>query len=121
MPKNVLDLEENVLCVPLQSSSQEFLEVRAKFASTSRRRIHFENIVKIVRIQNPQLYKSYLAKKESMGKTAGEANVNELELFHGTSQSSLAEINKNGFNRSFAGVNGKLYMSPVYFKLITVL
>ena len=108
MPRNSSGLEEKVHCVQLQSNSKEFMDVREKFASTSCDRIHYGNIVKIERIQNPQLYKSYLVKKESMEKTSGQTNVNELELFHGTSPSSVAEINENGFNRSFAGVHGKL-------------
>ena len=92
------------------------MDVRAKFTSISHHRI-----VKIEQIQNPQLYKSYLAKKESMEKTSGQTNVNELEFFHGTSPDSVAEINESGFNRSFAGVNGKLCMSPAYFRPVIVL
>ena len=108
MPKDGQGLEAKVHCVQLQPNSQEFMDVSAKFTSTSRGQIHYYRIVKIERVQNPQLYKSYLAKKESMEKTVGQANINELELFHGTDLNSVAEINETGFNRSFAGVNGKV-------------
>ena len=112
MPKDGSGYEVKVHCVQLQPNSQEYRDVSAKFASTSGGQIHNGNIVAIERIQNPQLYKSYLAKKESMEKTAGQASVNELELFHGTNRNSVAEINENGFNRSFAGVNGK-FVAPL--------
>jgi len=115
MPKDNSGLEAKVFCVTLQQNSQEFMDVSAKFTSTSGGQIHTGNIVKIERIQNPHLYKSYLAKKESMEKTAGQAHVNELELFHGTSPNSVVEINESGFNRSFAGVNGTVYGVGVYF------
>ena len=117
MPKDNSGLEAKVFCVTLQQNSQEFMDVSAKFTSTSGGQIHTGNIVKIERIQNPHLYKSYLAKKESMEKTAGQAHVNELELFHGTSPNSVVEINESGFNRSFAGVNG---MFIDVFKYIVV-
>ena len=113
MPKDNSGLEAKVHCVPLQHTSQEFQNVRNKFFATSGGHIHSGNVTQIYRIQNPQLYKSYLAKKESMQKTAGQGSVNELELFHGTNANSVTEINENGFNRSFAGVNGKFFKYPI--------
>ena len=107
MPKDGLGYEVKVHCVKLQPNSQEFMNVSAKFTSTSGGQIHSGNIVKIERIQNPHLYKQYMAKKESMERSAGQASVNELELFHGTNSNSVVDINEGGFNRSFAGVNGK--------------
>lgn len=32
---------------------------------------------------------------------------NESQLFHGTEASSILHLNSNGFNRSYAGKNGK--------------
>lgn len=32
---------------------------------------------------------------------------NEKQLFHGTEASSIPQLNSNGFNRSYAGKNGK--------------
>ena len=107
MPKDQSDLEAKVHCVQLQPHSKEFKDISAKFCNSSGGQITSGNIVMIQRIQNPQLYKSYLAKKESMEKTAGVASINEIDLFHGTNPNSVPEINENGFNRSFAGVNGK--------------
>ena len=108
MPQDSPGLEAKVHCAQLQPNSQEFMDVSAKFTSTSAGQIHTNNIVRIERIQNPQLYKSYSAKKESMERTVGQANINELELFHGTNSNSVAEINENGFNRSLAGAHGKV-------------
>jgi hypothetical protein len=33
--------------------------------------------------------------------------MNEKQLFHGTDAGSVPHVNKNGFNRSYAGKNGK--------------
>jgi len=115
MPKDGLGYEVKVHCVKLQPNSQEFMNVSAKFTSTSGGQIHSGNIVKIERIQNPHLYKQYMAKKESMERSAGQASVNELELFHGTNSNSVVDINEGGFNRSFAGVNGTVHGIGVYF------
>ena len=107
MPKDSLGLEAKFHSVQLQQQSKEFTDVLNKFCASSGGQIHRGNVMGIHRIQNPQLYKSYLAKKESMEKSAGQASINEKELFHGTDPNSIPEINENGFNRSFAGVNGK--------------
>lgn len=34
---------------------------------------------------------------------------NEMQLFHGTNANNTAAINQNGFNRIFAGINGKTH------------
>ena len=107
MPKDASGFEVKVHCVQLKTNSQEFRDVSAKFCSNSNGKITSGSIVKIERIQNPQLYKSYLAKKESMERTAGKNSANKMKLFHGTHPDSVPEINENGFNRSFAGKNGK--------------
>lgn len=33
--------------------------------------------------------------------------INEQQLFHGTDADSLPHVNQHGFNRSYAGKNGK--------------
>ena len=107
MPKGSSGLEAKVHRELLPANSTEFKEISGRFCLTSGGYIHSGNVIKIERIQNPQLYKSYLAKKQSMQKTAGHNSVNELDLFHGTHPNSVSEINENGFNRSLTGVSGK--------------
>ena len=105
MPTNQSGHEDKVHVVTLQSTSPEFKKIEALYMASSKGQIR--QVLEIRRIQNPQLYKSFMAKKESMEKTAGAGSDNEKQLFHGTSASSVDEINESGFNRSFAGVNGK--------------
>jgi poly [ADP-ribose] polymerase 10/14/15 len=57
-------------------------------------------VQKIERIQNPDLFRLYLAKKKSMG-----GRENETRLFHGTNVKNTDAINGNNFNRSYAGSN----------------
>lgn len=61
-------------------------------------------ILKIQRIQNPFLFKLYALNKQSMDERNGS---NEKLLYHGTDTKNIAEINQNGLNRSYNGVNGK--------------
>jgi hypothetical protein len=62
--------------------------------------------LQIERIQNPDLWNSYQAKKKTMDAKNGH-KMNEKQLFHGTDAGSVPHVNKNGFNRSYAGKNGK--------------
>jgi hypothetical protein len=63
-------------------------------------------ILKIERIQNPHLYKQYMVRKQKMDKDNRGMN-NERQLFHGTAEKNLKDINTSGFNRSFCGAHGK--------------
>lgn len=62
--------------------------------------------LQIERIQNRFLWQSYQVKKKQMDIKNGHTN-NEKLLFHGTDAASVPQINQHGFNRSFAGKNGK--------------
>ena len=68
---------------------------------------NYNSIVKIQRIQNPMLYSQYIAKKKDMDKHTPPGHQNEWRLFHGTPANVCPQINQQGFNRSFAGKNGK--------------
>ena len=88
--------------VALPSLSPEYQKVSQIFQSTSP---GLFRIKEISRIQNPQLYKSFIARKEAIDATQKRGS-NELELFHGTSENAVANINHHGFNRSLCGKNG---------------
>ena len=94
--------------VQLLPGSSEYQDVVNKFQVTARG----VNITKIERVQNPHLYQSYMVKKRKMDKDIGGNS--ERQLFHGTNSNNIISINTQGFNRSYAGVNGK---SPCYMTL----
>lgn len=62
--------------------------------------------LQIERIQNPELWKHYQTKKNNMDAKNGQL-INEKLLFHGTDADSVTLVNGKGFNRSYAGKNGK--------------
>lgn len=62
--------------------------------------------LQIERIQNLDLWNSYQAKKKTMD-AKNVSVTNEQQLFHGTDAGSVPHVNQNGFNRSYAGKNGK--------------
>ena len=86
----------------LTPGSPEYLDVEKLFHIT----LSGENIVKIERIQNPLLYQTYMVRKQKLDKDIGRNS--ERKLFHGTDCKNISQINSWGFNRSYAGINGKL-------------
>ena len=103
MPKDAYGKETAYHVVTLKAASPEYNDVHRKVMQSSQGQI--ARVATIRRIQNPQLYKSFMARKETMDKT-GVNGSNERELFHGTSEASCDNINHHGFNRSMAGKNG---------------
>lgn len=121
--------------VPLKAGTPEYDEVKSKFektmASSKTQPAHSTNvvhtvpfgkvtsptgypqhsqwshIVKIERVQNPFLHAQYVAKKKSMDQQNPSNIKNERELFHGCPGDVALKISHQGFNRSFAGKNGK--------------
>ena len=92
---------EEVLSVPLDTTSGEYQRVFEKFFLTAKN----ANITRIHRIQNPFRYRGYTLRKQKMEKD--NCGANERQLFHGTSADSATAINLQGFNRGFCGKNGK--------------
>ena len=90
--------------VSLQTSSQEYQDVLTHFEATGGVRTQ----INIERVQNPGLYKQYLAKKVTM-----DGGVKEKQLFHGTRFANTPSINANNFNRNFAETNGKVTCSLI--------
>jgi len=65
-------------------------------------------IIAVKRIQNPQLYRKYVSMKADMKDNCLDGCQLERELFHGTAKNTCEAINHQGFNKIFAGKNGKL-------------
>ena len=94
--------------VDLKSDSKEYKDVLKEFDRTMANA--YRSIKTIQRIQNPVLYAQYIAKKKEMDKFNPPGYKNELFLFHGTSADTCPKINQQGFNRSFSGKNGELFL-----------
>ncbi|XP_029700661.1 protein mono-ADP-ribosyltransferase PARP14-like isoform X3 [Takifugu rubripes] len=104
-------MPDNTSChsVTLAAGSEEYKQVERKFQATCG-----QTIISIERIQNPLVWKTLQIKKRNMEQKNGHQN-NERILFHGTSEETIATINANGFNRSYAGKNAALYGNGTYF------
>ena len=92
-----------VQLVRIAQSSPEYSEISRHFVAQGGRA---DQLHKIERIQNPQLYSMYSTFKKSM-----RGQVNEKRLFHGTDAANIDSINAHNFSRSFAGVNGECLFS----------
>jgi len=61
----------------------------------------------VERIQNPTLYEQYKIKKKEVQRHMTSNKPVERELFHGTSGVDAQKICVQGFDRGFAGKNGR--------------
>ncbi|XP_036821096.1 protein mono-ADP-ribosyltransferase PARP15 [Oncorhynchus mykiss] len=95
---------------PIHPGSPEYDEVLSLFRNTC----PDNEIKKIERVQNPNLWKSFEIKKKDIS-DRNDRFLNERRLFHGTSHTNVAHINDHGFNRSYAGKNDALYGNGTYF------
>jgi len=64
--------------------------------------------LQVERIQNPRLYKQYMIQREDVKRHLTSSNPVERELFHGTSPDDAVKICEQGFDRGFAGKNGRI-------------
>ncbi|KAF6120826.1 poly(ADP-ribose) polymerase family member 14 [Phyllostomus discolor] len=111
VPAHWCDMKQQcVRLVELSPGHAEYDEVANVFNQTCS---NFK-IEKIERIQNPHLWKVYQTQKKNMDEKNGNTK-NERLLFHGTDANSLPYINKNGFNRTYAGKNATAYGKGTYF------
>uniref|UniRef100_A0A1B8XXG5 Poly [ADP-ribose] polymerase n=1 Tax=Xenopus tropicalis TaxID=8364 RepID=A0A1B8XXG5_XENTR len=101
--------KEQVKVVQLAVNSPEYTTVQGKFAQTCAM-----NILKIERIQNQALWQNYQIKKNHLDNKYG-GTTNEMQLFHGTDSATVLNVNRNGFNRSFAGRNAAMIGNGTYF------
>jgi poly [ADP-ribose] polymerase 10/14/15 len=102
------------LLVNLPATSPEYTTVKNSLYATANNMI--QNVIKIERIQNPFLYRQYMAKKGEMDQTY-PGTPYEMRLWHGTDGPTVPNINKNNFNRSYGGKHGLAYGNGVYFAL----
>ncbi|XP_042563395.1 protein mono-ADP-ribosyltransferase PARP14-like [Clupea harengus] len=84
--------------IKLSASSTEYAEVEKEFRRTGLA----STIIQIERVQNSTLWMIYMIKKNQFDQKNSHTN-NERKLFHGTSADTTDQINRSGFNRSFAG------------------
>uniref|UniRef100_A0A3P9DRI3 Poly [ADP-ribose] polymerase n=2 Tax=Maylandia zebra TaxID=106582 RepID=A0A3P9DRI3_9CICH len=95
---------------PVAPASNEYNDVEKELTKTGLNL----NIISIERVQNPSLWQNYQIMKKQMEVKNKHTN-NELLLFHGTTHTSIHLINKQGFNRSYAGKNAAMYGNGSYF------
>ncbi|XP_001633051.3 protein mono-ADP-ribosyltransferase PARP12 isoform X2 [Nematostella vectensis] len=103
--------DKDFICVQLSSTSPEYKKIEAQFLSsldTSRR------IVKIERIQNPDLWMQFAQKKERMEKKS-KCIPEERSLFHGTASDIVTAICQQGFDWRLCGKHGTAYGKGSYF------
>ena len=74
----------------------------------------YSMIIKMERIQNERAYIQYMAHKRDFHRRLGQET--EKQLYHGCPENAADAIIDDCFNRSFAGVNGKLLFVKCHSK-----
>ncbi|XP_073490608.1 protein mono-ADP-ribosyltransferase PARP14-like isoform X2 [Aquarana catesbeiana] len=109
LPSHWMEMKNSSMeVVQLVPKSEEYIKVQTEFEKSC-----LMKIIKIERIQNKPLWLNYEIKKSSIE----DKNKMESErlLFHGTDAKAIDNVNKNGFNRSYAGKNDAKIGRGTYF------
>ncbi|XP_075948577.1 protein mono-ADP-ribosyltransferase PARP14-like isoform X1 [Anarhichas minor] len=96
--------------IQLQPNSPEYQTVAQGFLKTAK-----YNIQKIERVQNYYLWHAYTVCRQRIFAKNGQADLGEKTLYHGTSAESCHCIEKDRFNRSYAGQHATVFGKGVYF------
>uniref|UniRef100_A0A3Q0SRL0 Poly [ADP-ribose] polymerase n=1 Tax=Amphilophus citrinellus TaxID=61819 RepID=A0A3Q0SRL0_AMPCI len=111
LPKHWDPMQEEMFKkVELQPNSQEYRDIAKGFLKTAK-----YNICKIERVQNFYLWNAYSVCKQRILAKNGPAALGEMTLYHGTSAEACHCIERDRFDRSYAGQHGKVYGRGVYF------
>ncbi|XP_060895070.1 protein mono-ADP-ribosyltransferase PARP14-like [Labrus mixtus] len=111
LPSNWEDMKGDLIKLfALTAGSKEYKDVEMELTKTGLT----ITIISIERVQSPTLWQSYQLKKKHMEKKNNHTK-NERQLFHGTGADSIDLINKDGFNRSYAGKHAAMYGNGTYF------
>ncbi|XP_051258312.1 LOW QUALITY PROTEIN: protein mono-ADP-ribosyltransferase PARP14-like [Dicentrarchus labrax] len=102
--------EEVFKKVELQPTSPEYQAVAQGFLKTAKYTIR-----KIERVQNLYLWNAYAVCRQRILAKNGPADLGEKSLYHGTSVESCDCIERDRFDRSFAGAHAAAYGKGVYF------
>ncbi|XP_007542434.1 poly [ADP-ribose] polymerase 14-like [Poecilia formosa] len=96
--------------VELDPKSPEYQEVANNFHKTTSYTIH-----KIERVQNVYLWHAFSICRYRILSKNGEADLGEKFLYHGTSAKSCKTIERDRFDRSYAGQHATAFGKGVYF------
>ncbi|XP_073490623.1 protein mono-ADP-ribosyltransferase PARP14-like [Aquarana catesbeiana] len=98
-----------VMEVDVAQGTDEYSTVQQKFQRTCS-----NQILKILRVQNRNLWLNYQIKKQNID-SKNSSTTNEKDLFHGTDFASIKHVNQYGFHRSYAGRNAAAHGNRTYF------
>lgn len=105
--------QTSFLTVVLDNNSLEYKNVSQLFSSTFGSSKYTLNA--IYRVQNRNLYLEYQLHRFALVRELREDGINEMTLFHGTSQSAVDSICMDGFDWRHSGKNGTVWGHGSYF------
>uniref|UniRef100_A0A3B5B177 Poly [ADP-ribose] polymerase n=1 Tax=Stegastes partitus TaxID=144197 RepID=A0A3B5B177_9TELE len=96
------------------SSGSKVVELLRREVKVDHNKENSQSFTDVERVQNTTLFQSYQLMKKQL-EVKNKHKKNERLLFHGTGSTSIDLINKQGFNRSYAGAHGAMYGNGSYF------
>ncbi|KAK3706420.1 hypothetical protein QZH41_018634, partial [Actinostola sp. cb2023] len=114
LPSHWSPMQDRDFCLEsLSVTSQEYKTADEKFQSTM---VSSKAVIKIERIQNPDLWIAFTQKKARMQSKASNTLPEERpQLFHGTNLDVREAICQQGFDWRMCGKHGTLYGKGSYF------
>jgi len=97
--------------IQLEPSSLEYTQIFQQFSLS----FPGQKIKSISRVQNKNLFNEYQLYKSTLLEQLGHNGINEMKLFHGTSNDAVDGICTDGFDWRICGKNGTLYGHGSYF------
>ena len=112
--------------ITVPSDTQEYKDVVDFFKVAMHGQRNNVKVTQVERIQNLALWQTFAVKKQTVKARDTKMpqhrvnNIDNVEdfdrkLFHGTTEEVIPKIEKQGFNRAFAGVNAVAFGKGVYF------
>ncbi|XP_034396584.1 protein mono-ADP-ribosyltransferase PARP14-like [Cyclopterus lumpus] len=110
LPPHWDNMKDFLQLFPLKTNAKEYQDVEAELTKTGLT----ASILSIERVQNSTLWCSFQLMKKHLEVTNNHTR-NERRLFHGTAATAVDLINKQGFNRGYAGIHGAMLGNGSYF------
>ncbi|XP_033751374.1 uncharacterized protein LOC117335471 [Pecten maximus] len=103
--------DKDYVIVNLETSSVEFRHIKTLFSHS----MSAKHITAIRRIQNPRLWQKFCLARKHMVEDYGQNQLNEKQLFHGTSTKAFDAICREGLDWRMCGENGTAFGQGTYF------
>ena len=110
LPAHWQDTESGYALVEVDSGCREVAALVASWNIVS-------PIIKIMRVQNRDLWRQFQFHRSMIAARVGEADLNERHLWHGTNEEAVKSISIEGFDHRVGVRNGRIWGDGIYLTI----